>query len=180
MKSISGLNRIFWAAEYWFKALKHHIWLANIKPFFWESEANMETLRNFSPYIWIFYKFLMKSVKSLSRILCATEYWSKTLKCQVWVTNTKPFFWETETNFLTLQKLCLYISVSYKFVLKSVNSLNWILCATEYWFKALKCQIWLKNTKPFSWESEANIETLQSFLPRFEFSISLFWSLSKA
>ena len=30
----------------------------------------------------------------------------------------------------------------------------------EYWFKALAYKIWSTNTKPFSWESEKNLETL--------------------
>ena len=160
LKSIKSLNRILLATEPWFEALKCQIWLTNTKPFFWESDANVETLQNLL-CIWVSYKFVLKSVKSLNRILWATEYWFKSLKCQIWLTNTKPFFWESEANVETLQKPSPYIWVSYKFVLKSVKSLNRILWATEYWFKALKCQIWLTNTKPFSWESEANVEYLQ-------------------
>ena len=113
----------------------------------------------FSSYIWVFSKFVLKSVKSLNRILWATEYWFKSLKCQIWLTNTKPFFWESEATVETLQKPAPCIWVSYNFVLKSVKILNRIFWALEYWFKALKCQIWLTNTKPFFWESEANVET---------------------
>ena len=144
-----------------FKAFKCQIWLTNTKLFFWESEANVETLQKPSLYIGICHKFVLKSEKSLNRILWATEYWFKALKCQIWLTNTKLFFWESKSNLKTLQNPCLYIWVSYKFVLKSEKSLNRILWATEYWFKALKCQIWLANTKPFFWESEANVKTLQ-------------------
>ena len=43
---------------------------------------------------------------------------------QIWLTNTKPFFWESEANLETLQKLSARIGVTYKFVLKSVESLN--------------------------------------------------------
>ena len=32
-------------------------------------------------------------------------------------------------------------------------------------FKALECQIWSTNTKPFSWESESNPGTLQKLSP---------------
>ena len=103
----------------------------------------------------------MKSVKSQNPILWATEYWLKASKRQIWLTTRKPFFWETKANLETLQKLSLYIWVSYKFVLKFVNNLNQIFWATIYWFKALKCQIQLRNTKPFFWENEANLETLQ-------------------
>ena len=199
------------------------IWLYNAKfgqriqnhLFFWESEAALETFQKFSSHIWVIYKlvlesvkslnsifevmeywwkvqkciicekgrqiikvskiflsifefpenFFLKSVKSLNRIFWATEYWFKALKCQIWLTNTKPFFWESEANLETLQKLSLYIWVSYKFVLKFVKSLNRIFWAMEYLFKALKCQIVLANTKPFFWKREANFEILQKFSP---------------
>ena len=160
-KSVKRLNRISWATESWFKALKCKIWLTNTKSLFWEGETNAETLQKPSPYIWVSYKFVLKPVESRNWILEATEYWFKALKCQIWLTNTKPFFWESEANVETLQKPSPYIWVSYKFVLKSVKSLNRILWATEYWFKALKCKIWLTNTKPFFWESKANIKILQ-------------------
>ena len=38
-------------------------------------------------------------------------------------------------NLGTIQKLSLYIGVSYKFVLKSIKSLNRIFWVIEYWFK---------------------------------------------
>ena len=114
-----------------------------------------------SPYIWVSYKFIFKSIKSLNWILWATKYWFKALKYQIGLTNTKPFFWELEANSETLQNFSSYNWVYYTFVLKSVTSLNRILGATEYWFKALKCRIWLTNTKPIFWENEANFETLQ-------------------
>ena len=100
------------------------------------------------------YKFVLKPVKILNRILWATEYRFKALKCHFWLTNTKPVFWESETNVQTLQKRSPYIGVSYKFILKSVKSLNQTLWVTESWFKALECQIWLTITKPFFWENE--------------------------
>ena len=134
--------------------------MTNTKSFFWESKANVETLQKSSLYIWVFYKFVFKSVKTLTRFLWATEYWFKALKCQNWLTNTKPLFWENEANVETLQKPP-YILVSYEFALKSVKSLNRILWVSEYWFNALKCQMWLTNTKPLFWESEANVEKLQ-------------------
>ena len=157
LKFGKNLNQMFWAMEYWFKALKCQIWLTNTKPFFCENEANLETVHKLSRSIWVSYKFVLKSVKSLNRSFWATEYWLKALKFQFWLTNTKPFFMESQAYLETLQKRFSYIWVSYKFLLKSVKSLNWIFCATEYWCKALKCQIWLTNTKPFYWECEANI-----------------------
>ena len=111
--------------------------MTNTKRFFRESEANVETLLKHFPYLWVSYKFVLKSVKSLNRILWTTEYWFKALKCKIWLTTTQPYFSKSKANVETLQKRSPYIGVSYKFVLKSVKSLNWILWATEYWFKAL-------------------------------------------
>ena len=55
----------------------------NTKPFFWESEAKLQTLQKFSPYIGVSFKFVLNSVKRLNRIsFWAVEYWSKTLECQ--------------------------------------------------------------------------------------------------
>ena len=139
--------------------------MTNTKLFFWESEANVETLQKYFSYIGVSYKFVLKSVKRRNRILWSTEYWFKALKCQIWLTNTKLIFWERKANVETLQKPSLYNGVSYKFVLKSEESLNRIFWATEYSFKSLKCKIWLTNTKPFFLESETNVETLQKPSP---------------
>ena len=151
MKSVKNLNGIFWAKEFWIKALKCQIWLVNKKPFFWESEANFKTLQNFCPYISASSNFVMKSVKSLNRILWATEYLFKAIKCQISSTNTKPFFWHSEANVETFETFSLYIWISDNFVSKSVISLNRIFRAMKYWFTTLKCHISLTNTKPFFW-----------------------------
>ena len=108
------------------------------------------------------------------------EYWFKALECQIWWTNTKLFFWEDETNLVTLQKLFPYIGVSDKFVLKSAKTLNRIFWAMEYWFKALEFQIWSMNTKPFFKESEAKLETLQKLSLYFGISYKFALNLSKA
>ena len=77
-------------------------------------------------------------------------------------------------NIEIFQKLSPWIWNSYKFILNSVKSPNQILWAMECWFKALKCQISLRNRKAFFWENEGNIETFKNFLPIFEFSIICF------
>ena len=71
--------------------------------------------------------------------------------------NTKLFFFENERNLGTFEKLCPYIRISYKYVLKSVKSLDWIFGVIEYSCKPLECQISFKNTKPFFLENEANL-----------------------
>ena len=116
---------------------------------FWEKETNLGTMQKYSPYIGVSYKFVLKSVKSLNRIFWAMEYWFKVLQCQIWSTHTKPFFWESEAKFETLQKLSVYIGVSYEFALKSFEGLNGFFWVIENWFKALECQIWWRNIKPF-------------------------------
>ena len=60
----------------------------------------------------------------------------QTLISQIWSTYTKPFFWGSHTNFGTVQKLSSYIGFCYKFVLKSIKSLNRIFWAMKYWFNA--------------------------------------------
>ena len=103
----------------------------------------------FASYIWVSYKIILKSFKTLNRICWAMECLFKALKCQIWLTNIKPFFWESEANIETLQNFSHYYWFSYKLVLKSVKSLNRILWAIEYWFKVLKHQTCLMNTKSF-------------------------------
>ena len=66
--------------------------------FFWESETNLETFQKLSPYIWVSYKFVLKSVKSLNRIFWVIKYWFKALECHIWSMNSKPFFWESEAK----------------------------------------------------------------------------------
>ena len=138
-------NRIFWAAQYWFKTLKCQIWLTNKKPFFWENEGNLETLQQVSLYIWVYYKFVLKSFNSLNWILWAMEYWFKALKCQIWCTNTESFFWESETNIETLQKGSPYTWVFYKFILKSGKNLSWLWLLLFRIFWMLNIQ--LSNTQ---------------------------------
>ena len=131
LKSVTGQKRIFWVIEHCFKALECPICSTNTKPFFWESEANLKTLWKLSPYIGVSYRFAWKSPKSLNRTFWSMEYWFKALECQIWLMNTKPFFWKSETNLETLQNLFLHIGVSSEFVLKSVKGLNRIFWLTE-------------------------------------------------
>ena len=97
------------------------------------------------------------------------------------------FGWRIKTLFLEKRgkhwnflKRFFCIWVFYKFVLNSVKSLNRVLLAAEYWLKALKCHIWMANTRPFYWESKPNIESLQDFFHILELDINLFSNLSKA
>ena len=89
--------------------------MTNTKLIFWGSEANIETLQKSALYIWLSYKLVLKPDKSPNRIFWATEYWFKTLKCEIWLTNTKPFFWESKGNVET-PRTSLYNRVPYKFV----------------------------------------------------------------
>ena len=163
LKSSKILNRIFWVTEYLFKDLECKIWSTNTKPFFWKSETKLQTLEKLSPYIGVSKKFAFKTLNTLNRIFWPMEYWFKSWECQIWSTNTKAFFWESETNFGTLQKVSPYTGGSHKFISKSPQDINQIFWVIKYWFKALECQIWTTNTKPFFWVSEAKLETLQEF-----------------
>ena len=54
------------------------------------------------------------------------------LKCQIWLTNTKPFFWKNEANVETLPKPSRSIQVFYKFVLKPGKSLiEWYMVGNK-------------------------------------------------
>ena len=64
------------------------------------------------------------TVKSLNPISEVIEYWHKAQKNKIGSTNTKPFFWENQANVKTSRKLSPYIGVFYKFVSKSVKSVN--------------------------------------------------------
>ena len=133
----------------------------------------------FSPYL-VCHKFVLRSVKRMNRIFWAKEFRFKASKCQIWLGIKKPFFWESDRNFDSFQKLFPNIWASYKFVLRSVNSLNRIFWGTEYWFNALKCQIWLTNQKHFSRKARQTLKLPKNVLPLFEFFTKLFWSLLKA
>ena len=102
-----------------------------------ESETNLGTFLKLSPYIGVSYKFVLKSVKSLNWICWGMEYWFKALGRQIWSTNTKLFFRESETNLGTLQRHSPYIGVSYKFVLKCVKNLSWL------WFSCFQTLLML-------------------------------------
>ena len=104
------------------------------KTIFWGSETNLGTLQKPSPYIEAFYKFVLKSVKSLIWIFWVIEYCFQALECQIWLTNTKPFPWKIEAKLETLQKLSSNIGVLYKFAFKSVKGLNRISWVIHYWF----------------------------------------------
>ena len=119
-------------------------------------------------WIGVYYKFILKSVKSLNIVFWAMEYCFKALQCQIESTNTKPFFWENEACLPTLQKLSPYIGVCYKFALRSLKSLSRIFWPMEYWIKAIEYQIWSMNTKPNFWESKSNLGTLQKRFPYIE------------
>ena len=172
--SSKSINRIFWTIEYWYKAWKYQFFLINTKPFFWGNEANLETFRRTSTHLGVSYKLVLKSAKSINGIFGAMEYLFKALQCQIYSTNTRPFFWQSEANFDTLQKCSSYIGVSYKFVLKSVKCLNW---SCEQWNIGLK----LYNTKfgrriqnHFSGKARQTLKLSKNFLPIFEFPINLF------
>ena len=154
--------------EYWFNVLDCQICWTNIKPFFWESKTNLETLEKLFPSIGVSYKMLFKSVKSLDRIFVAIEYWFKALECQICQTNTTSFLWENQTKLQSLQKLCPYIRVSCKFVLISVKILNAILLVMEYWFNAIECQIWLTNKRSFFGKMRQSVKLSKTFY--------LYWS----
>ena len=165
MKSVKSLNRILWATEYCLKALKYQISLTKTKAFFWKSEANVETLQKCYPYIWVFDKFVLKSVKILNRILWASEYWFKALKCQFWLTNTTAFLSKKEAKpwpspktfslYLGFLQICFEVCQKPKSKVMSFGILA----------QGFKMPNLVNEYKTIFWESGANVKTLQKFSP---------------
>ena len=108
------------------------------------------------------------------------ENWYSPLKCQTWSTNTKPFFWESEANLETLQKLSPYIRVSYKFVLTSVKKLNRIFLMIEIASRLYNAIFGWEIQNRFSGKARQTLKLYKNFFLILGFSINLFWSLSKA
>ena len=172
MKSAKSLNPIFWVIEYWLKALQSQLCWRKGKLFFWEIQRNLATLQKLFLYIGVSYKSIWKSVEILNWNLRLIELWFKVSDCQIWWTNIKLFFWETKTNLGTLEKPFPSIGVSYKFLLKSVKSLNRIFWAMDYSFKALQCQIWSTNTNHFSGKTRQNLKLSKIFFSIFKFPLT--------
>ena len=98
------------------------------------------------------------SLESTNQIIGVIEYYHKAQKFWICSTNTKPFSWKCEAIVETLQEIFSHIRVTYKLFLESLKVLKRIFWVIEYCYKAKKCQICSANTKPFSGESEANLE----------------------
>ena len=174
LKSVKSVNEIFLAIKYCFKTLEWQICSTNTISFSWENEAKLKTLKKLFQYIGCSFKFVLKTIKSLNQIFVDMEYWFKALECQIRLTNTILFFWETETNLATLQKLSRYIRVSHKVVLKSVKTLNRILWAMEYWFSLYNAKFARRIQSHFSRKTKQSLNLSKNFLRLLEFPISLF------
>ena len=88
---------------------------------------------------------------------------------------------EYKTTFL--RQWGLDLSKNFLFILELPINLFWSVskAGMGYWLHTLGYQIWLTNTEPFFWESQA--ETLKyskTFLPILEFPINFFLSVSKS
>ena len=105
LKCVKSQNPIFRTMQYWFQTWECQIWLRNIKPYFEKNQANLETRQKCSLNIRVNDKFVLKCVKSQNLIFRTMQYWFKTWECQIWLTNTKPFFWKSHSKVETLQKL---------------------------------------------------------------------------
>ena len=70
-----------------------------------------------------------------------------------WLLNVK-FGWRIQNHFSGKARQMLKLSKNFlpMFEFKSLNQILW---ASEYWFKALKCQFWLTNTTAFLSKKEA-------------------------
>ena len=97
----------------------------NTKPFFWKSEAKLETLQKLSPYIGVLYKFILKQACHKPKPNLPNHgIFVQAFLMQIWSKNRKPFSWDNEAKLKTFQKRSLYIGTFYKVISKSVKSLN--------------------------------------------------------
>ena len=71
------------------------------------------------------------------------------------------FGWQIQNHFSV---------VCYKFFFSVSQELNWIFWVFEYWFKALQCQNWSTNKKPFFSKTKPNLGTLKKLSLCFRFS----------
>ena len=104
----------------------------NTRPFFWEIEANLEPPEKLSPYIGIYYNFVLKSVKSLNRIFWIMEHWFKALEWQIWFMIKKHFF-RSRRNLWALQKLSPCIGVSFKSFFEVFEKPKSNILSLSYW-----------------------------------------------
>ena len=79
--------------------------------------------------------------KGLNQIFGMIEYLYKAQKYPFWPTDTKQYFWKSETSIETSQKLSSRIKVTCKLDLECVKNLNQILWVIEYWCNLRKWQI---------------------------------------
>ena len=78
-----------------------------IKKVFLESEANLKTFKKFLVHNGVSYKFVFKSVKSLTRIFWMIEYWWKAQKQENLVDKCKTIFlgkWGNIWNFFHMSQ----------------------------------------------------------------------------
>ena len=111
--------------EYWLQGTKFARQIQN--HFSLESKTDLEIFQKISAHIGVIYKPVLESVKTLNPIFEVTEYWYKAEKCQIWSTNTKPYFWENLTLKFSKKKFCPpYWSFlkSYSEVFQKCNLLN--------------------------------------------------------
>ena len=118
--------------EYWFRFYNAKFARQIQNRFSRKTRQKLESLQKLSPFIGVSHKSVLKSVKSITRIFWAVEYRFKSVKWQIWLTNTKPCFWKNEAKLQTLQKLSPDIGISCKLLLRSAKSFKRIFVAMEY------------------------------------------------
>ena len=116
--------------------------MTNTEPFFWETEADLETFRKIFSLLEVLYKLVLGSVKGLSRIFWVIEYRYKAQECKTWSANTKPLCWQSNASLEVFQKS---FSSYQSFLLKSRK--DWIFWAIKHLRKAKKGQASLKTFK---------------------------------
>ena len=101
-----------------------------MKPFLWESKANLETFQKLSSYIGFSYKFVLNSVKDRNGISRVIEYWFR-------VFNAK-FSWGIQNHFPGKTRQTLELSKNFFHLLEFRVDLFWSLSKDQ-----MECSEWL-------------------------------------
>ena len=131
LESFKSVNRNFWVIEYWYKTLKCKIWSTKTKPLFWKKQANLETFQKILPILQFpifFFEVCQKPNSNLQSDWILVEG----LKIPNLLNEYKTIFLGKLRNHWYLPKFLLYIGITYKYVLESLNQLSQIFWVIQY------------------------------------------------
>ena len=161
LKSVKSQNRICLVIQYQFKASACKIWWTKTKLSFWETKTILQILGKLFLSIGVsfeVYQTPQSNLLGLGRFIQGVRMPNLVDQYKIICLGKRGKAWN-------YPKTLSYIGFSYKFVWKSVKSLNGIFWAIESCYKILECQIWQTNINFFSWGNKSKLETLKNLSP---------------